>query len=183
MFGLGNPGLDYVRTRHNVGWWVLDELARQVGVDRSDGRHRGQVDYCRVADVPAALVKPTTFMNRSGQCVRPWLADYPDASWIVVVDDISMATGKLRLRRRGSSGGHRGLESVTDVLRTEEFMRLKVGVGEPPPGVDAAQWVLEPPTIAEEDVLAGATARAAGVIKLVAAREFEAAQQLTGKAN
>ena len=179
-FGLGNPGLNYARSRHNVGWWVLDELARRTGVSRTVSRHRGQADYCSIASLPAALVKPTTFMNRSGLCVRPWTAEHDEARWVVVCDDISMAAGKLRLRRKGSSGGHRGLENIINVLRTEEFVRLKIGVGEPPPETDAAEWVLHPPSPAEEDALAEAVQRAADVLVLIAEDRFEEAQQLTG---
>ena len=110
----------------------------------------GQADYCVLAKLPTALIKPTTFMNRSGNCVRPWTAEHDTARWIVVGDDISMAAGKLRLRRKGSGGGHRGLESIINALGTEDFMRLKIGVGEPPAGVDAADWVLNPPSPEEE---------------------------------
>jgi len=179
-FGLGNPGLNYARSRHNVGWWVLDELARRQGVTATVSRHRGQADYCLLGERRAALVKPTTFMNRSGACVRPWTLEQPKASWIVVCDDINMAVGKLRLRRRGSSGGHRGLESIIAALGSEEFMRLKIGVGEPPLGVDASDWVLSAPSPQDEDQLAEAVQRSADVLALVAAGRFEDAQQLTG---
>jgi PTH1 family peptidyl-tRNA hydrolase len=128
-----------------------------------------------------ALIKPTTFMNRSGACVRPWTQENAEAGWLVVCDDINMAPGKLRLRRKGSSGGHRGLESIINALGSEEFTRLKIGVGEPPAGVDAADWVLNPPSPAEEDLLAEAVQRAADVLELVATDRFEEAQQLTGK--
>jgi len=181
VFGLGNPGLNYARSRHNVGWWVLDELARRCTVNSTVSRHRGQADLCQLAGLSAALVKPTTFMNRSGTCVRPWTHEYTEAGWLVVCDDISMAPGKLRLRRKGSSGGHRGLESIINALGSEEFTRLKIGVGEPPAGVDAADWVLNPPSPAEEDLLADAVQRAADVLELVATDRFEEAQQLTGK--
>jgi len=181
VFGLGNPGLNYARSRHNIGWWVLDELARRCAVSSTVSRHRGQADFGQVAKLPAALIKPTTFMNRSGACVKPWTMEHSAARWLVICDDISMALGKLRLRRQGSSGGHRGLESIINVLGSEDFMRLKVGVGEPPAGVDAAQWVLDPPSPAEEDLLAEAVQRAADVLELVVAGRFEEAQQLTGK--
>lgn len=182
VFGLGNPGVDYARSRHNIGWWVLDELARRQGVTATVSRHRGQADYCLLGGRRAALIKPTTFMNRSGACVRPWTLEQPEASWIVICDDISMAVGKLRLRRKGSSGGHRGLESIISALGGEEFMRLKIGVGEPPAGVDAADWVLAPPSPQDEDLLADAVQRSADVLELVAAGRFEDAQQLTGGA-
>lgn len=180
VFGLGNAGLDYARTRHNVGWWVLDELARRLGIEQTVSRHRGQAEYTTAAGQPAALIKPTTFMNRSGHCLAPWLREYPAARWVVVHDDISMACGKLRLRRKGSSGGHMGLDSIITALRTESFVRLKVGVGEPPADEDAAEWVLRPPSPTEEDLLATAVQRAADVVLLLAESRFEEAQQRTG---
>ena len=180
VFGLGNPGLDHGRTRHNVGWWVLDELARRQDVTRTEARHLGQADYLSLADLPAALVKPTTYMNRSGRCVGPWLREYSDCRWLVVHDDITMAPGKLRLRRKGSSGGHKGIRSIIQVLGTEAFDRLKIGVGEPPTDLDSAEWVLSPPTSAEEDQLASAIQRAADLVELLAAGRFEEAQQQTG---
>lgn len=180
-FGLGNPGLNYARSRHNIGWWVLDELALRHTVSSTVSRHRGQADYCQLSGRQAALIKPTTFMNRSGACVRPWTAEQPAASWLVICDDISMATGKLRLRRKGSSGGHRGLESIINALGSEEFPRLKIGVGPPPAGVDAAQWVLDIPSPQEEDLLAEAVQRAADVVELLATGRFDEAQQLTGR--
>jgi len=181
VFGLGNPGLNFARSRHNIGWWVLDELARRHGVTKTASRHRSQADYSRLAELQVALVKPTTFMNRSGAAVRSWLSEYENTRWMVVCDDITMAVGKLRLRRKGSSGGNRGLESVINAVGSEEFTRLKIGVGEPPAGVDASEWVLNQPRPAEEDLLADAVQHAADVLELVAADRFEDAQQLTGR--
>lgn len=182
VFGLGNPGLDYVRTRHNVGWWVLDELARRRGVDRRASRHRGQVEYCAIAGVQTALVKPTTFMNRSGNCISPWIHEHAEANWLVVLDDISMEPGKLRLRRQGSSGGHKGVQSIIDILDTDEFMRLKIGVGHAPPDVDTAEWVLTPPSSSEETQIAAGIQRAADAIVLIAQGQWDDALHLMGTA-
>ena len=182
VFGLGNPGLDYVRTRHNVGWWVLDELARRLGVSERASRHRGQVEYATSAGKRLALIKPTTFMNRSGQCVLPWTREHEDTPWLVVYDDITMAPGKLRLRRDGTSGGHKGVQSIIDTLGTKEFIRLKVGVGKPPADMDAADWVLAPPEPADEDLIAQAIQRAADAVLLIADDRFGEAMHLMGGA-
>jgi len=180
VFGLGNPGIDYVRTRHNVGWWVLDELARRLGVDSSASRHRSQVDYCRNGDLRLALIKPTTFMNRSGFCVYPWTKEFADTPWLVVYDDITMAPGKLRLRKEGSAGGHKGIKSIIDIFDTNEFIRLKVGVGKPPSGAETSDWVLEPPGPADEDLIAQGVQRAADAVLLIAEGKYDEAMHLMG---
>jgi PTH1 family peptidyl-tRNA hydrolase len=164
VFGLGNPGLNYMRSRHNVGWWVLDELVRRHAVERTLHRHKGQADLCSIGGISAALVKPTTFMNRSGQCVGPWLREYPEAGFAVVYDDITMRTGKVRLRDEGRAGGHNGVKSIIDALRREQFDRVKVGVGAPE-GVDAADYVLEHPSKSELELLQPAIACAADALE------------------
>jgi PTH1 family peptidyl-tRNA hydrolase len=145
VFGLGNPGRPYEKTRHNVGFDVVDELAR-----------RGNVSFRRSWFVPAhtaklnlegedvLLVKPVTFMNRSGQAVGPLLRRRglgPDAL-IVVLDDADLEKGALRVRRKGSAGGHKGLQSVIQVLGTDEFVRVRVGIGPRPPGDEMVDHVL-----------------------------------------
>jgi PTH1 family peptidyl-tRNA hydrolase len=175
VFGLGNPGLNYVRTRHNVGWWVLDELARRHGVEQSGHRSHGQFDIVRLGGVLSALIKPTTYMNRSGSCVGGWLRGTDARPWVVIFDDISMETGKVRFRDGGSSGGHKGAKDIIRVLGSEEFQRIKIGVGAPPPGEEASNYVLAPPDVREEDLLAGAVARVADAVELLARGEREAA--------
>jgi PTH1 family peptidyl-tRNA hydrolase len=169
VFGLGNPGARYAHTRHNLGWWVLDELAVRAGVKRSLSRHRGQADYCVLSGMDAALIKPTTYMNLSGECVAPWLRELREARWCVVCDDISMEVGKARFRRQGSAGGHNGLKSIIECLGYDAFDRIKLGVGAPDPGVDAAEYVLEPPTKAELQLLHAAVKRAADAVLALAA--------------
>ncbi len=126
--GLGNPGKDYEKTRHNVGFLVADELARRGGVLFSHVP-KWNADFAKWADV--ALMKPTTYMNLSGESVGDYSRFYKleSSEVLVVIDDISLPTGKLRLRRSGSSGGHNGLESVMVHLGTEAVPRLRVGIG------------------------------------------------------
>jgi peptidyl-tRNA hydrolase, PTH1 family len=169
VFGLGNPGPRFAHTRHNAGWWVLDELARRAGRTRAAIRHRSQVEYCSLSGVDAALIKPTTFMNLSGESVGAWLRELPQARWCVVCDDISMAVGKARYRRQGSAGGHNGLKSIIAALGRDEFERIKLGVGAPEPMVDAAEHVLDQPPHSELELLQAEVRRSADALMLLAA--------------
>jgi len=177
-FGLGNPGQRYAATRHNMGYRVLDELARRCRVDRQEHRHHGAAQYCTLGTVPAALVKPTTYMNLSGGCVSAWRAAYPEARFYVIFDDLSLPAGVVRFKRRGSSGGHRGVESIIQALSTTEFDRLKVGIGAAPEWIDATEYVLSPPTPAEDALLRGAVARAADALTALAADDMDQALRL-----
>jgi PTH1 family peptidyl-tRNA hydrolase len=131
--GLGNPGREYDGTRHNIGFAVVDLL--ETKLERSSGWRAGKSDYYVAKGLIAAeevlLVKPTTYMNLSGRAVRDALAFYKCeiADLVVIADDIALPTGTLRLRLRGSDGGHNGLSSVIYELGTEEFIRLRLGVG------------------------------------------------------
>lgn len=175
VFGLGNPGPRYAHTRHNVGWWVLDELARRAGKVRSASRHRSHVDFCRLGEAVIALIKPTTYMNLSGESIAAWLRELPDTPWCVVCDDITMAVGKARFRRQGSAGGHNGLKSIIACLGRDNFDRIKLGVGAPEPEGDAAQHVLDQPPPTELDLLHAAVHRGADAIALLAAGAYEQA--------
>lgn len=147
-FGLGNPGREYESTRHNVGFEVLEYLARREGVlfepARSLERFEGPAAFtcARLHEPDALLVRPETFMNRSGTVVPPLLAwaSLAPEQCLVVVDDLDLPLGRLRLRPHGSSGGHNGLESIISNLGTDRFPRLRVGIGRPQ--TDAARHVL-----------------------------------------
>jgi PTH1 family peptidyl-tRNA hydrolase len=159
--GLGNPGERYVRTRHNVGWLVLDVLAGAEPF-REEKRFEGLA--ARLG--PAWLLKPTTFMNLSGVAVRG-LADYfkiPRENVLIVLDDSSLPFGRLRLRPGGSAGGHNGLESVLLHFATEAVPRLRIGIGEPPPPVTLHDHVLGRFDPAEEEALPGILDRAAAAV-------------------
>lgn len=145
VFGLGNPGGEYAATRHNVGWWVLDAARTRWGFPAYRREGRTRVSQGRLDGVPLLLVKPLTYMNRSGGVLPP-LVGRPDfdvaQDLFVLVDDAALEVGRIRIRAQGSAGGHNGLKSIEAALRTQEYARLRIGVGGAPPGVDLADWVL-----------------------------------------
>ena len=143
MVGLGNPGERYRRTRHNVGFMVVDALAARV---RAEGRLAGDawVAPARLGGAEVLLVKPLSFMNASGVPVARVLAERGGApeDLAVVVDDVALELGRIRVRERGSHGGHNGLRSIAEVLGTEEFVRVRIGVQGSEPPADLAEYVL-----------------------------------------
>jgi PTH1 family peptidyl-tRNA hydrolase len=135
VVGLGNPGSRYEKTRHNIGWMVLDRLAERTGsVGRARARDAAASVRGRLGDLEVVLVKPMTYMNLSGTAVRKVLARerVPLPDLLIVVDDMALPFGRLRLRERGSAGGHNGLRSIIGELGTEDVARLRVGIGAPP---------------------------------------------------
>jgi PTH1 family peptidyl-tRNA hydrolase len=155
--GLGNPGPEYDETRHNVGWWAVDRLAHDWGFGGFRREGPSLVASGRVEDEPVLLVKPTTFMNRSGRALVGLFGEEidPARDLLVVVDDVALEVGRVRLRASGSPGGHNGLKSVVAALGTQEFARLRIGVGIPTAGDDMVEWVLSPMPPDDEDVVVG----------------------------
>ena len=145
VVGLGNPGDKYENTRHNVGFLTVDELAERARVPVQRLKHRALTNTVELGGAKVLLMKPVTYMNLSGEAVRQ-AADFykvPPEHVLVVSDDVSLPVGRLRIRRGGSAGGHNGLKSIIQQLGTDQFPRLKVGVGEKPhPDYDLADWVL-----------------------------------------
>ena len=155
--GLGNPGPEYEATRHNVGWWVLDRFAydQDLGGFERDGK--AWVCEGPTGSIRWRLVKPRTWMNRSGEALTTlWKLDDFDLGrdLLVVTDDANLDLGRVRIRPGGGSGGHNGLKSVTEALGSDTYPRLRVGVGVPPAGVDMADWVLsEMPSQDEQEIV------------------------------
>ncbi|CAN5279661.1 aminoacyl-tRNA hydrolase [soil metagenome] len=143
--GLGNPGAEYARTRHNAGWWFADHLAEAWGFGSFRREKYAAVAAGRVGNHPVRVVKPLTFMNLSGQALAP-LRRTAGVDLIrdvlVVVDDVALPAGRVRFRASGSAGGHNGLRSIEQTFGTRDYARLRIGVGEKPPGWDLARWVL-----------------------------------------
>ena len=152
IVGLGNPGREYARTRHNVGFDVIDVLSEKLGISVNRSLMHGLVGDGFFAGEKVMLVKPQTYMNLSGQCVTELVSFYkpPMENVMVVFDDIDLPLGKLRLRQSGSAGTHNGMRSVIGLLGRQDFPRLRVGVGSKPEGWALADWVLSHYQTAEE---------------------------------
>lgn len=145
IVGLGNPGSKYENTRHNVGFMATDLFMKKNGGEFNKSKMQGIFGECKIKDSRILTVKPQTFMNNSGICVSQIAKFYkiPNECIIIIFDDISLDIGKIRIRRKGSHGGHNGMRSIVDYLGTDDITRIKVGVGNKPhPDYDLADWVL-----------------------------------------
>ncbi len=158
IVGLGNPGRQYAGTRHNIGFGVIEELADAYNINMDINKHKGICGKGIIEGNKVLLVMPQTFMNNSGECVREVLDYYKEDadSLLVIYDDICLDVGRLRLRPKGSAGGHNGIKSIIAHTGTENFKRIRVGVGDKPKNYDLADWVLGYfPKEQESDVRAG----------------------------
>lgn len=146
IVGLGNPGARYANTRHNVGWMALDAFARKHGVAIETNGFHGTYGELRWEGEKVILLKPLTFMNLSGRSVAPAAHFYKvaPADMLVVYDELDLNPGMLRMREKGSAGGHNGMKSIIQELGTQEFPRLRIGIGRPAPGWAVPDWVLAP---------------------------------------
>ncbi len=145
IVGLGNPGKKYENTRHNAGFMALDVLEKEWGATPYGNKKTATLSRAKVGDKEVLLVRPLTFMNLSGNAVNEVGAFYkiPAKNIIVIADDVSMAVGRMRIRDKGSDGGHNGLKDIIRVLGNDRLMRIKIGVGQKPhPDYDLADWVL-----------------------------------------
>lgn len=145
VVGLGNPGLQYAATRHNAGFMVADRIAEKYGCDFNKNKHSAVFGECNIKDCRVLLAKPQTFMNLSGKAVSEIANFYkiPMDRIIIIFDDISLDVGRLRVRRKGSHGGHNGMKDIIELMGSDEIARIKVGVGKKPnPEYDLKDWVL-----------------------------------------
>lgn len=164
IVGLGNPGKEYARTRHNCGFRALDILADKLACKVDKGKFQGLYGQCSYRSKKLLLLKPQTYMNLSGRSVLQLSAYFnvPPQRIIVMFDDISLEPGRLRIRSDGSAGGHNGIKSIISELGTQDFPRVKIGVGsKPTPEYDLADWVLSSFSAQEEKALIPALERAA----------------------
>ncbi len=182
VVGLGNPGLRYALTRHNAGWQVADLLAttsQPKTVKTLWQPEQGELFWLTIAEHSLLLLKPLTYMNLSGEAVAVTLRHFhlSPKEMLVVSDDLDLPEGRLRLKAKGSSGGHRGLASIIQCLQTEEFPRLRVGIGRPQPnsGVPIVDWVLAPWVSATENHASLALRKAAQLARLAALGHFNQA--------
>ena len=145
IVGLGNPDKKYEKTRHNIGFDTIDALAEQYHITMNDHKHKALCGTGVIEGVKVLLAKPLTYMNLSGDSVAEIVNFYkldPESEMIIIFDDISLAPGNIRVRKKGSAGGHNGIKSIIARCGTQNFMRIKVGVGEKPQGWDLADHVL-----------------------------------------
>ena len=143
--GLGNPGRQYEKTRHNMGFDTIDELIDRHRIPQGGIAHKAMYGKGMIAGEKVLAVKPLTYMNLSGESLREWVNYYkldPETEMVVIYDDIDLEPGQIRIRKKGSAGGHNGIKSIIAQLGTQNFYRIKVGVGAKPRGWDLADYVL-----------------------------------------
>lgn len=161
--GLGNPGSKYEKTRHNVGFQVIDCLAEKYHIEMNQKKHKAICGVGMIEGQKVLLVKPQTYMNLSGESIREALDFYKvdEEEFLVIYDDISLQPGQLRIRKKGSAGGHNGIKNIIQHLGVQVFSRIKVGVGEKPQGYDLADYVLGNFSKEDEVIMKEAYERAA----------------------
>ena len=177
IVGLGNPGKQYANTRHNIGFCVIDALAERFQIPLNLKKHKAIYGSGYIEGQKVILAQPQTFMNLSGESVRE-LADFykvPETDIIVIYDDISLDVGQLRLRKKGSAGGHNGIKSIIQHLDSQDFPRIKVGVGEKPAGWDLADHVLAPFPKDQEELVQIGIKRASDALVCLLTEDMDAA--------
>ncbi len=184
IVGLGNPGKDYQNTRHNIGFDVIDALAESAGISVTEKKHKALIGKGVIDGQKVILVKPQTYMNLSGESVRDVIDYYKvdeEQEMIVVSDDISLDVGMIRVRKKGSAGGHNGLKNIIQHLGHDTFMRIKMGVGEKPKGYDLADYVLGHFTRDERMVMDEAAKAATEAIRMMMAGDVDRAMNAFNK--
>lgn len=178
IVGLGNPGKDYTNTRHNIGFDVIDALADIAGISVIEKKHKALIGKGVIDGQKVILAKPQTYMNLSGESVREIIDYYKvdeEQELIVISDDISLDVGNIRIRKKGSAGGHNGLKNIIAHLGHDTFMRVKMGVGEKPKGYDLADYVLGHFTADERKVMNEAAKSATEAIRMMMAGDIDKA--------
>jgi PTH1 family peptidyl-tRNA hydrolase len=180
IVGLGNPGQEYQKTRHNIGFMVLDNLAGTEGFSFEENRpFKAHTAKVNLHGQSVLLIKPQTYMNLSGQAVVAAANFYkiPSQNILVICDDLSLEIGTLRLRQKGSSGGQKGLENIITLLGTDNCMRLRLGIGPKPEFIDAKDYVLGKFQKGQEEILNSAVNKACDTIEKLLKENFNSAQQ------
>lgn len=179
VVGLGNPGARYDMTKHNVGFWVVDELARRFQAPCTKSKWKALVSECRVGSEKVLLCKPQTFMNLSGESVRAVLDFYADVDktrdLIIAYDDMDFPVGQFKLREQGSAGGHNGLKSLIQHLGSDQFARVRVGIGRPDEQGPVIDHVLSPFTGSDRDLVQQAVQRSADAVVFALENSFSLA--------
>ena len=175
--GLGNPSKEYEGTRHNVGFMAVDALADQLGIAVTERKHKAFCGKGMIGTEKVILVKPQTFMNNSGESLRE-VADFykvEPSNVIVLYDDISLNVGQLRVRSKGSAGGHNGIKSLIQHLGSQEFKRIRVGIGDKPPKMDLADYVLGRFSKTDAKLIEDAVKTAADAVTVIVERGIDTA--------
>lgn len=178
IVGLGNPDKKYEKTRHNVGFDVIDVMAQKYNIELTEKKHRALSGSGYIAGQKVLLVKPQTYMNLSGESVQAILNFYKldaERELLVIYDDISLAPGRIRVRAKGSAGGHNGIKNIIAMTGTQTFARIKVGVGEKPQGWDLADYVLGHFSREERALVEDAFADAAEAAEMILADDLSGA--------
>ncbi|MDE6625552.1 MAG: aminoacyl-tRNA hydrolase [Lachnospiraceae bacterium] len=184
IVGLGNPTVKYDKTRHNVGFEVIDRLVDKYNISLDVSKHKGIYGKGKIEGLTVILLKPMTYMNLSGESIRE-VANYykilPE-DIIVIYDDINLDVGRLRIREKGSAGGHNGIKNIISQLGTEEFPRIRIGVGMKPPKMELVDYVLSRFSQEEQSLMDQGYERACEALKLLLADDIPAAMnQFNGK--
>lgn len=183
IVGLGNPGPEHEHDRHNAGFWFVDAVAREHGGNwRREARFHGEAARIRIGDAEVWLLKPLTYMNRSGQSVSALARFYriAAANMLVAHDELDLSPGVARLKRGGGSGGHNGLKDITAAMGGPDYGRLRLGIGHPRdlyPGREVVDFVLQRPSRAEQNALDDAIRDAQAIVPVLAAGQWERAGQ------
>jgi PTH1 family peptidyl-tRNA hydrolase len=177
IVGLGNPGVHYQWSRHNVGFQVVDRLSERQCIPMCSRRFKALYGTGWINSEDVVLVKPITFMNLSGEAVRKTAAAFSVGreDLIVIHDDLDLALGRLRVKRKGGDGGHQGVRSIIEAMGSNAFLRLKVGIGRPPEGVEPADYVLSPFGEDDQPEIDSALSRAAEAVAAILSEGVEAA--------
>lgn len=176
--GLGNPSEEYKGTRHNVGFEVIDRIAEKYNISVDTKKHRALIGKGMMAGQKVILAKPQTYMNLSGESIRSLLDYYKvdeEQNLLVIYDDISLDVGHIRIRAKGSAGGHNGIKNIIACLGTQVFPRIKIGVGAKPAGYDLADYVLGHFSKAEREQMENGYQEAVLASEMIAAGEIESA--------
>lgn len=184
IVGLGNPKTEYKNTRHNVGFDVIEVLADQYDIITDFKKHLAFCGKGYIEGERVVLAMPQTYMNLSGESVRALVDFYKidiEKELIVIYDDISLDVGQIRVRKKGSSGGHNGMKNIIAHLKTEQFMRIRIGVGEKPKGYDLADYVLGHFSKGERELMDAAFIHASGAVKTILTEGVDAAMNRYNK--
>ena len=178
IVGLGNPGQKYEHTRHNMGFLTVDLLAEQLNVKLNKMKFKSAYNIVRFGGQKCLVMKPQTYMNLSGESIRSVIDYYkvdPEKELVVIYDDISLGVGQLRIRAKGSAGGHNGIKNIIAHLGGQVFPRIKVGVGEKPPKYDLADYVLGHFSKAEQELMSEGYDNAVKAVELIVSDQMSEA--------